>query len=364
MILWKLFIANLKMYFRNKQALFWALFFPLLIMIVFGLMNFEGEGTLRVGVVNKSSSPMAEEFINQISKVDVLKITKNDEETEKKAMEKGERDVVLILPDTFLTDPKAIAPTKIEIWTNEGKPQQTGAAMSILGEMFSELEHQVNQTSKLFILESKNVDSRNLRYIDFLVPGIIAFSVMQMAIFGIVFAVVEYKEKGVMKRLFATPIKPIDFTLAEVLTRLVVSLMQVAVLIIVAVMIFHIKIVGSYFILSVLIGLGSILFLALGFAIAGVAKTQDAAAPIANVVSFPQMFLANVFFPPESMPVWLQNVAKYLPLNYLADGVRRVATEAASWGDLKTDFIGLAVWIVISLFLAFKLFRWQKAAES
>jgi ABC-2 type transport system permease protein len=186
---------------------------------------------------------------------------------------------------------------------------------------------------------------------------------MQLAIFSIVFTVVEFKEKGIMKRLFVAPLRPSDFTLSQVITRMIVTILQVAILIAVAVLIFDIQIVGNYFILLVLVILGSIMFLSMGFAIAGIAKTQDAAAPIANIISFPQMFLANVFFPIESMPEWLQGIVVYLPLNYLADGIRSVATEAATWSELTTDFIGLGVWIVISLILAFKLFRWQKAAN-
>lgn len=363
MTLWKLTLANIKMYFRNKQALFWALFFPLLIMIILGMMDFEGGGEFNIGVINKSESPQVQEFINTLDESEALIITQDGEEEERQALKKGERDVVVILPSNFLTHPQNPEQTTIEILINQGRPQQTGAAVSILGQVFSELENQLTQKPKLFTIETKSVDSKNLRYIDFLVPGIIAFSIMQLAIFSIVFAVVEYKEKGIMKRLFASPLRPIDFTLSQVFTRLLVTLIQVSILIAVAVLLFDIKILGSYFILFVLIILGSTLFLALGFAIAGVAKTQDAAAPIANIISFPQMFLANVFFPVESMPDWLQSIVVYLPLNYLADGVRRVATEAATWSDIQTDFIGLGVWIVICLFLAFRLFRWQKAAN-
>lgn len=367
MTLWKLTLASIKMYFRNKQALFWAMFFPLLIMVIFGLMDFEGGGSYRVGIVNQSPSPIASEFVDSLSNneklKDILEITQAGETAEKTALEEGERDVVVILPDTFLTDPQFVEQSKIKVLVNEGKPQQTGAALSILNELFSQFERELLQKPELFVLETESVNSRNLRYIDFLVPGIIAFSIMQLAIFSIVFTVVEFKEKGIMKRLFVAPLKPSDFTLSQVITRMIVTILQVSILVAVAVLIFDIQIVGSYFILLTLVILGSVLFLSIGFAIAGIAKTQDAAAPIANIVSFPQMFLANVFFPIESMPDWLQSVTIYLPLNYLADGVRRVATEAASWGDLKTDFIGLGVWIVISLLLAFKLFRWQKAAN-
>lgn len=372
MTLFNLTIASIKMYLRNKQALFWALFFPMVIMIVFGLMNFDSTGNLKIGVINKSSSPAANDFIGQLEKIEVLKIYQKNESEEKTALEEGDRDIILVLPESFLNNsvaipasstpvppPAATQPTSIEIYMNNGRPQQTQAAISILQQVFNETENQIFQKQKIFVLETKNVDSHNLRYIDFLVPGIIALSVMQLSIFSLAFTVVNYKEKGVMKRLFATPLKPLDFILSQVFTRLVISLLQMSILILVAVLAFKVTIVGSFLMLFVLVVLGSILFLGFGFALSGFAKTQDAVAALANLFVFPQIFLGSVFFPLESMPAWLQKVATHLPLNYLADAIRQVATQAASWGDIQKDILGLSVWIVISILAALNLFRWR-----
>lgn len=370
MTLRKLTIASIKMYVRNKQALFWALFFPMVIMVVFGMINFEGSGTFNVGVVNKSPSPASKDFVKQLKDIKTLNIFEQGQSEEQKALDKGDRDIILILPESFLnnpepqtltaTQPNLIQPIKIEILTNQGRPQQASAAVSILQQIFSQVENQITQKPKMFILETKNIDARNFRYIDFLVPGVMALSIMQLGIFSIGFALVNYKEKGVMKRLFAAPLKSTDFILSQVFTRLIVTVIQISILIIVATLFFHIKIVGSYLILFVLVVMGSILFLSFGFALGGFAKTQDAVAAIANIFVFPQMFLGNVFFPLESMPAWLQKIVVYLPLNYLADGIRQVAIQDATWSDLQKDFLGLIIWIGIAMFAALKLFRWRK----
>lgn len=377
MTLLNLTLASIKMYLRNKQALFWALFFPLVIMTVFGLMNFDNMGKLKIGVVNKSPSSAAKDFVGRLEKMEGMEITQGSEVDEQKALEKGDRDVVMVLPELFFnsqTAQKAAASPvpgqtpsdtamPIDILINSGRPQQTQVAVSILKQIFNETENQLTQQPKIFVLETKNVDSRNLRYIDFLVPGIVALSVMQLAIFSLGFTIVNYKEKGIMKRLFATPLKPIDFILSQVFTRLVVSVVQLGILIGVAVVGFDVKIAGSLFILLVLVILGSLLFLGFGFALAGFAKTQDAVAALANIFVFPQMFLGSVFFPTESMPEWLQKIAGYLPLNYLADGIRQVTTQAGTWSDIQKDLIGLVVWIVIALFAALNLFRWRQVTE-
>lgn len=371
MTLLNLTIASIKMYLRNKQALFWALFFPLVIMIVFGLIDFEGSGTFKVGVIDRSSSRPSQDFITQLKNISTLEIFASGESEEKKALEKGDRDVVVILPEKFLDMAQATPtpeaslpqPTSVEILINKGRPQQSGAAVSILQQIFSETENQITQSPKLFRLETKSVDAHNFRYIDFLVPGVMALSIMQLGIFSIAFAIVNYKEKGVMKRLFAAPLKSTDFILSQVFTRLIVSVLQISILILVATLLFKINIIGSYILLFVFVALGSILFLSFGFALAGFAKTQDAVAAIANIFVFPQMFLGNVFFPIDSMPEWLQKVVTYLPLNYLADGIRQVATQGATWTDLEKDFVGLIIWIAIALLAALKLFRWRQITE-
>jgi len=229
--------------------------------------------------------------------------------------------------------------------------------------VFDQTEKQLTRQPNLFALETKNVDSHNLRYIDFLVPGIIALSVMQLAIFSLGFTIVNYKEKGVMKRLFATPLKPIYFIISQVTTRLLVTVVQISILILVAVLLFNVKIIGSIPMIFVFVILGSILFLGFGFALAGFAKTQDAIAALANVFVLPQMFLGGVFFPLESMPEWLQKVAVRLPLNYLSDAIRQIAIQAGSWGDVQKDFIGLLIWIVISFLAAIYLFRWREVTN-
>lgn len=334
------------------------------------MINFEGSGTFNIGIINQSSSSASKDFIGQLKEMPTLKIFEQSENEERKALDKGERDIVLTLPENFLNNPQPqtlatpeptlIQPTKIEILTNKGRSQQASAAVSILQQAFSQLENQIAQKPKIFILETKNVDAHNFRYIDFLVPGVMALSIMQLGIFSIGFALVNYKEKGVMKRLFAAPLKSTDFILSQVFTRLIITVIQISILIAVATLFFNVKIIGSYLILFVLVVMGSVLFLSFGFALGGFAKTQDAVAAIANIFVFPQMFLGNVFFPLESMPAWLQKIVVYLPLNYLADGIRQVAIQDATWSALQKDFLGLVIWIGIAMFAALKLFRWRK----
>ena len=116
---------------------------------------------------------------------------------------------------------------------------------------------------------------------------------------------------------------------------------------------------GSYVTLFVVVIIGSAIFLAIGFAIAGWAKNEDQAAPVANLISLPMLFLSGVFFPREAMPDVLQRITDFLPLTYLADALRKITNDGAGVADISQDLLGLMVWAVIAFLIALRLFKWE-----
>ena len=360
--LYKFSIASIKMFFRNRQALFFSLFLPLMIMVIFGVIDFDSMGDVRLEVIDNVKNEQSQNLIDGLKKIEVLKINQNDNlENAKNKLKNGKADVAIDLPpDLFAANPERSAPKEIKVYTSEGSSQSAGLGVMVLREAFNNFSLQITKAPQLFNLQIEAINSRNLRYIDFLVPGVLAMAIMQMGLFSILFVVVSYKKTGVMRRLLVTPVKPAQFVGAQVVTRLIVSLLQVLVIMLVATIVFKVEIAGSYLLLGFLVFWGSIIFLAMGFALSSFAKTEEAAAPIANIIAMPQMFLGNVFFPVESMPVWLQGVVKYLPLNYLADALRKVMNQGAHFSDITKDIWGLIAWSVIAIFLAIVLFRWQE----
>jgi ABC-2 type transport system permease protein len=211
----------------------------------------------------------------------------------------------------------------------------------------------------LFVIDPEPVNSRNLRFIDFLMPGIVAMAIMQMGLFSVAFAFVQLKKQGILRRLLATPVRPASFLLAQVVTRLVVSVLQTLVLVGVAVFFFDVQLAGNILAVLLLAIIGGAVFISMGFAISGWARSEEVAAPIANVIALPMMFLSGVFFSREAMPQVLQRVTDYLPLTYLADALRSVAIDGATLWSQWLNLAGLAVWMVISFAIAVKLFRWE-----
>jgi ABC-2 type transport system permease protein len=207
------------------------------------------------------------------------------------------------------------------------------------------------------------VQARSQRYIDFLIPGLLAMTIMTISVAGSGYNIVEYRRKGILKRLFVTPIRPSQFIGGIVIARLVITVIQVAFLLTAAVVLLKVPVEGSLLELALLILMGSSVFLSLGFWMGSMAKTQQAIMLLGNLITLPQMFLSGVFFPVDSMPGLLQPIASVLPLTYLVDAVRDVIVNGISIFAQLPTLAGLAVWLALALTLAIRGFRWKEVAR-
>ena len=293
-------VASLKMYFRDRQALFWSLLLPLMFMIIFGLMNFGSLGRVDLGVVDLADNSVSQGVLSALEEIDALAVShESDRESARAAVEQGDRDLVLVIPAGFGPSDEPLA---LEVLFNEARARESEVGFTVLRQVFDELSFSMTDARRLFVIEPTPAGSRNLRYIDFLMPGIVAMSIMQMGLFSVAFAFVQLKRQGILRRLLATPMRPASFIFAYVVTRLTVSILQTGVLVGVAVLFFDVQIAGNVFALFLLALIGGAVFIGLGFAVSGWARSEETAAPIANVIALPMIFLSGVFFPGRRCP--------------------------------------------------------------
>lgn len=188
-------------------------------------------------------------------------------------------------------------------------------------------------------------------------------SIMQLGIFGVVFALVQYRQQGVLRRLKAAPVNPAQFLFAQISTRLSISVFQTLILLLVGMILFDLAVgdgdVVSWLLVIALALFGGILFVTMGLAISGVARTEEVAAPVTNLVSLPMMFLSGVFFPLDALPGVVTVVTQFLPLTFLADAIRAVVTDGSGITDIWSELAGLAAWSAIVFAAATRLFRWE-----
>lgn len=362
-------VASLKMYFRNKQALFWALFFPLLIMIIFGVMNFDGFNSPNVGVYDAADNDASRALIQALGKSgdqELLDISMGSVEEIRNELEFGGSRAAIEIPANYGI-PGEFA--EIIVTYDERFQQERAVVSTILGQMTDAVFKEVAQVPDEYRVENSiaitesYVTGKGQGFKAWLIPGIAAMAIMQTGLFTVVFTLVRFKSQGVLRRLKATPIGASHFLAGQLTTKAIVVVLQTYVLVIVGAIVLGVSVgqgrMGAWFDLTILALLGGALFIALGLAVSGWAKNEETAAPIANIITMPMMFLSGVFFPLSVMPDWLTKWSQYLPLTYLADGMRAITVEGASITTIGTELAGLGVWIIIAFVIATRMFRWE-----
>ncbi len=355
----KLIQVEAKMFVRNRQALFFTLFMPLFIMLIFGYIGFDKPQKIDIGLVSGTPNTETAAYVALMREFPTFTVHEGVLADELAELEKGNLAAVVEIPDDLIASGRPSAGA-VTVHTNASKAGEAAAVVSIINESIYKTTFAVTGVKPVASVAVQEVNAHNLRYIEFLLPGLIALSIMQMAVFSVAFVFTQYKEKGVLKRLLATPMRPIHFVLSNAIVRLIVSVVQAAIFIVIGLLLFKVQVVGSFLLLALAIILGAFMFLGLGFTISGLAKTTDSVPVFANIIVFPMMFLGGTFFAVEDMPGWLQTIANLLPLTYFSDSVREIMTKGTGLSGIGGDFIGMIIWSVILYILATFTFQMQE----
>jgi len=350
----------LKIFLRDRQSIFFSLFFPMIFIFALGLINDSDPDPFGLGIVDNAHSELAVEFIDALASRSIFDVSVGEEESLRSRLIEGDISLVLVLPEGFR---EASEGTELQVLVDASKVRQQGIIMPILKTVLVDIERKLRHSKAMFSIVVNDVQARSQRYMDFLLPGILAFTLMQICIAGSGFNVVEYRRKGILKRLFVTPIQPRDFISAIVVARLMLCLTQLTTLLVVAVFFMDAVVVGSLLSLYSVILLGAVVFLCLGFSLGSIAKTQQSVQAIGNIVIFPQMFLSGIFYPIELLPEVIQPVASVLPLSFVASALREISINGLGLGEIIPDLIGIGVWIVLGFFIATRYFVWREVAN-
>ncbi len=351
----KLFVSSLKMLYRDKQALFWALMFPIIFAVVFGLFDLDDGPPVNVGVVIQGSeSPTSETILDSLGEVRSFDVRRYATEKDgRDALASGKQDVVLIVPPAGTNEAR--------LYYNGSEVDRNGVALGAIERVIQGINLQAANVEPVLALRAESVSARTVKYYDFLLPGLVAMGVMNFSITGMAIAISRFREQRILKRILATPLAPAKFLSAQVLARLVLSVVQAALIVAVGVLVFGAHVYGNLLWIFLLATMANLVFLNIGFAVAGRAPNTDAAQGIAQAVSIPMMFLSGVFFPTDSLPKILQKAVEYLPLTPLIKALRKVSVDGASITATGTQIMFIGAWIVVSFLLARRSFRFARA---
>ncbi len=196
------------------------------------------------------------------------------------------------------------------------------------------------------------------RYIDFLIPGLLGMNLMNSGMWGVGFALVEMRQRKLLKRFVATPMRRSDFLLALTSSRLVLMVIEVGLLLGFGVLVFHMRVQGSILSVILLGSLGAVAFGGVGLLTACRAQKIETVSGLINVVMMPMWIFSGVFFSYQRFPAMAQPFIKALPLTALNDALRATILEGASLGSQSGRLLLLAVWGGVSFILALRWFRW------
>lgn len=205
----------------------------------------------------------------------------------------------------------------------------------------------------------ETVPGRTIRYVDWLVPGLLAMNMMFTAFFGVGFVIVRYRKNGVLKRLRATPLTPAEFLVAQLGSRLLIIVVVTAAIFAGSHAILEFPLYGSLLALLAVLVLGGICLIALGLIIATRTASEELAGGLLNMLSWPMIFLSGVWFSTEGLHPWLQAVARVLPLTHVIDAARAVMIDGAGLAGIAPHLAVLAAMSAAFLAVGAALFRWD-----
>jgi len=348
--------ASFRSIIRSPSAVVFSLAFPLIFIVVFA--NIGGGGvTVDVGVAkNADTTTDVYRALKSYSMIHLITDQSTDDMA--KNLLKGNIDAVINVQKN-----NGIPTQTLHITYTEASQQKGGILKSLLQSIFFRINSKNNTiTQPIAEMKETTVKGREYKYIDFILPGMLGFSLLSSGVFGTAFVFLSLRLTLVIKRFFATPVKKYSIVLGEALARLVFSLLGALFIILVGHYAFGFTLIhGIVTVINMLVlaALGLIIFMGFGFAISGIAKNESAVPPISNIITMPQFLLSGTFFATTAFPNWLQSISKILPLTYLNDAMRKVAFEGAGLNEVTHQLLILGIWFILIYAVAVKTFKWE-----
>jgi ABC-2 type transport system permease protein len=347
-------IASLRSTFKSPQAIFFGLFFPIVLIVIFGSLGRSGGASAEIAF--DKTSDTSNLFYQKMKHSPLLRFS--DNETAEEELKKGRITAILHLAQTTANQ------YDINIRTSTASRKNLPLLLSALNGLDVNANRLIRgeDQSTATISYSEVKGGRPYKMIDFFLPGMIGFSLIGSAVFGVSFLFHSLRETLVLKRLYSTPIRKNYIILGESLSKVIFQLLTVVVLILFGKYAYGFTLangVYTFFSMLTLSFLALLVFLGFGFLIASVAKNQHVIPIYANLFMFPQYFLSGTFFPKESLPQFLQPIIKFLPLTAINDAMRNVAFEGAGLFSCWPQILILAGWGLLIFLVTVRLFRWE-----
>jgi ABC-2 type transport system permease protein len=371
---------------RSPSAVIFNLVFPLIFIVVFANI---GGSAMQVDVGVAKDCDTTNAIYKALANSKIVHLVKDKSAADMhNELSKGNLAAIIDIKsniagkgNTLYPPLSALGPTalkgnanslyKLDVQYSSASGDKGAIFKSTLNNIFYGLQSAFLQTMSKFSgmpafkavdVHEETITGREYKYIDFILPGMLGFSLLGSGVFGTAFVFLSLRITLVIKRFFATPVKKYSIVLGEAMARLITSWMGALIIILVGHYFFGFTLVhGVVTIINMLIlaAIGLIVFMGFGFIISGIAKNESTVPPLSNIITLPQFLLSGTFFSTSAFPGWLQHISNILPLTYLNDAMRKVAFEGAGLNEVGHQLMILGIWFVVVYAVAVKTFKWE-----
>lgn len=339
--IWVLFLSRNKEFYRDRSSLGWSLLFPFFVIFGFGLVfNDDNQVLYKVGVFHQNTIQT-----NKLNfQFDNFKKTRFIEFIEFKTKEDAFNKLLHHRIDLF------IAPEIGEYWVSKSSPKGYITEKLLLSsEVIADLKFQKQLLSK-----------KEIPYIEWLFPGVLGMNMMFSALFGVGYVVVRYRKNGALKRLSTTPVTPFEFLTAQIVSRMFILLVTTVIVYVGCALIYNFECRGSYLSLIFVFILGGFSMISLGLLISARSSSEEFAGGLLNILTWPMMFLSEVWFSLEGAKPWVQQISNLFPLTHMIDAARKIMNDGYSIFDVRFQVLVMLGMSVLFLLSGSLLFKWQK----
>jgi ABC-2 type transport system permease protein len=333
----QLVLVRVREFTREPEAVFWAVFFPILLSAGLGLA-FSGrpEAVLKIAAV-----PPVAAVLRTEPGLDVRELSAG---AAREALRNG--DVALAAepgPDGGVT-------LRFDDTNPEGRSARNLADRAV--------QRAAGRVDPVRVADEVSREPGS-RYIDFLIPGLIGLGIMSNGVWGLGFSIVDSRRRKLTKRLIATPMSRVEYLLSYLVWRVLLLPVEVLVPVLFGAFVFDVPVRGSWFAILFMSLLGSLAFSGMGLLVGSRARTIEAVSGIMNLVIMPMWIVSGVFFSAQRFPDFAQPIIKALPLTALLDALRAIQLRGATLVDVRLEIAILTGWLIVCFVSALKLFRWR-----
>jgi ABC-2 type transport system permease protein len=329
---------------REPEVVFWVFVFPLLLALGLGIAfrNKPGDA-VPVAIVQGSGSAETEALLQRSPQHASFKVKVESLDDARKGLRLGKYDLGIESDGKggfqYLYDPARPECVLARTQVNDALQAAAGRKDAVATTLVTSSEP-------------------GSRYIDFLIPGLLGMNLMNSGMWGIGFALVDMRQRKLIKRFVGTPMRRGDFLLALASSRLILMIIEVGLLLAFGVLFFHMRVLGSIFSIALIAAIGSLTFGGVGLLTASRAQKIESVSGLINLVMMPMWIFSGVFFSYERFPAVIQPLIKALPLTALNDALRASILEGTPLLQQWPRLIVMGLWGGISFVLALKWFRW------